>query len=178
MLGKYTAVTPQNAQAASRAALMALYEPPVSPQSNNITTGSAVVENLPAADETLHDGSTVVSRKWRLKGMRYLYSRGSRRIRQFTMTATGQVPSSEYQRITAWTWDAAFNDNLYRSGGYPRNLGLSEKVGTIPPEALGTSPYQMLPRPRYTRSIFTNRSYSGAPIVPAQPINPTRGQHS
>jgi hypothetical protein len=120
------------------------------------------------------DGAGVVNRQNRLNGMRFLYNRGAQTTPWFRMKATGQVERSKFQPTLCSTWFAAFNDYLYRVG-YPRNLGLSEKVATIPPEALGITPSQMAPRPRFTRSIFTNRSYGTAPAIPAKP---TQGMHS
>jgi len=161
----------------SIAAYQPYYAPPVAPVTNYIQTRSAQHMTVPAAFTGATHGNAVVSKKNRIKGMRFLYSRGGKRIRQFRMKATGQVESSTFQPVTAWTWSGAFNDQLFCCG-YPRNLGLSEKVATIPPQALGTAPSQMLPRPQITRSIFTNRSFSTVKGLPAKGILPTQGAHS
>lgn len=161
----------------SVAAYQPMYAPPVAPEQNFIQTRSSQHVTMPAAYSGATSGNAVVSKKSRVKGMRFLYSRGGKRIRQFRMRATGQVESSTFQPVTAWTWSGAFNDQLFCCG-YPRNLGLSEKVATIPPQALGTTPSQMLPRPQITRSIFTNRSFSTVKGLPAQGILPTQGAHS
>lgn len=161
----------------SIAAYQPYYAPPVAPATNFIQTRSAQHMSVPAAVSSFRSGNAVVSKKSRIKGMRFLYSRGSKKLRQFRMRATGQVESSTFQPLTAWTWSGAFNDQLFCCG-YPRNLGLSEKVATIPPQALGTTPSQMLPRPQITRSIFTNRSFSTVKGLPAKGILPTQGAHS
>lgn len=174
--GQYS--SPVNSFGYSVRAYQPYYEPPTSPQSNNITTGSALPMYVPDAHSTPNMGSSVVNRKYRSIGQRFLFSMGGRRIRQFLMTATGAVASSTFQPYTAHTWFGTFNDALYQAGYPGRNLGISEKVPTINPAALGTAPWQQLPRPQYTRSIFTNRSFSVKPGLPAIPQAPTSGQHS
>lgn len=165
---------PYSSLGRSVAAYMPNYAPPVSPQSQNIGGSPPWMTELPPASSSPRDGAGVVNRSNLLKGFRFLYNRGAQTTPWFRMRATGQVERSAFQPTLDSTWFAAFYDNLYRVG-YPRNLGLSVKVATIPPEALGTSPSQMAPRPRYTRSIFTNRNYGTAPAIPAKP---TQGQHS
>jgi hypothetical protein len=150
------------------------FAPALYPQSHYIQGSPAWMSHVDVASTSPRDGAGVVIRRPRLNGFRFLYNRGSQTTPWFRMRATGQVEKSAFQPTTASTWFAAFYDGLYQAG-YPRNLGLSEKVASIPPEALGTSPSQMAPRPRYTRSIFTNRSYGTAPAIPAKP---TQGMHS
>jgi hypothetical protein len=108
--------------------------------------------------------------------MRFLYSRGSQVITQFQMRATGQVQSSRFQPKIASTWFACFNDALYQAGYPGINLGIAEKVPTIPPAALGSAPWQMQAPPRFTRNIYTRRNY-GTPNNPiaAKGIIPTNG---
>lgn len=157
----------------SIAAYMPYYPPPTTPQSQMIGGSPPWMSNLDPA--SLHTRpNTVVTRKNRLNGFRFLYNRGAQTVPWFRSKATGQVESTMFQPTLDSTFFAAFYDQLFRCG-YPRNLGLSEKVASIPPEALGTTPSQMAPRPRYTRSIFTNRSYGTAPALPAKP---TQGMHS
>ena len=161
----------------SIAAYQPYYAPPVVPVTNVIHTGiSQAVNNIPAT-EGVTNGAATVSSRFRSLGMRYLYSRGGQRKKWFSMKATGQVESTAFQPNLAWTWDGCFNDAIFQAG-YPRNLGLSEKVPTIPPQALGTTPSQMLPRPQFTRSIFVNRTFATVKGVPAQPVTPTQGAHS
>ncbi len=162
---------------ASIAAYQPYYAPPVAPQTNFIQTRSSQHMSVPAAQSGVTTGNMAVSHKNRIRGMRFLFSRGSKKIKQFRMRSTGQVEVSTFQPVTAWTWCGSFNDALFQAG-YPRNLGLSEKVATIPPQALGTSTSQMLPRPQITRSIFTNRSFSTVKGLPAKGILPTQGAHS
>lgn len=162
---------------ASVAAYQPYYAPPVAPQANYIQTRSSQHMSVPAAMTGVTVGNMAVSHRNRIKGMRFLFSRGSKTIRQFRMRATGQVESSRFQPVTSWTWSGSFNDALF-AAGYPRNLGLSEKVASIPPQALGTSTSQMLPRPQITRSIFTNRAFSTVKGLPAKGILPTQGAHS
>lgn len=163
---------------ASIAAYQPVYAPPVVPQQNVIQTGLSAWMNNPPAHLGLTNGAATVSSRPRTLGIRYLYARGAHAMTWFRMVATGQVESSKFQGRSAWTWDGSFNDSIYQAG-YPRNLGLSEKVPTIPPAALGIQPTQMLPRPRFTRSVYTNRSFSTVKGVPAQGvIPPTQGAHS
>lgn len=170
-----TAPPPFSSLGRSVTSYMPEYPPPLVPQSQMIGGSPAWMGVVNVAAKTPRDGAGVVTRGNRLNGMRFLYNRGAQTAPWFRMRATGQVERSAFQPTLASTFFDAFNDNLFRSGGYPRNLGLSEKVASIPPEALGTSPSQMAPRPRYTRSIFTNRSYGTAPAIPARP---TQGMHS
>lgn len=144
------------------------YAPPVAPIGQNIRGSSPLNAMMQPAHESRADMAAVVNHRPRMKGLRYLYSMGSRTIRQFLMTATGAVPSSSFQPYTAHAWHANFNDAIYQAGYPGRNLGLSEKVPTIPKPALGVDISQMTPRPRYTRTIFTNRNYGGRPSLPAQ----------
>lgn len=173
MAGRYT--PPWSSYQYSVNAYQPIYEPPTSPQSNNIQGSSPMFRESPVAGVAPAQGAAVVRGDFRRLGMRYLYSRGARVLRQFVMTATGQVPSSQFQNKTAWTWDASFNDALFQAGYPGRNLGISEKVPTIPPAALGTQRDQMMPAPRFTRTIFTNRSYGPRPGLPAIPTNGQRG---
>lgn len=148
------------------------YAPPTFPQTNYVNGGGPLQSvNPPIMSRGLAQGnSAVVNRRNRMNGMDFLYSRGAQLKKWFKMVATGQVESSSFQPILDSTWYADFNGALY-AAGYPRNLGWSEKVPTIPPEALGISPSQMAPRPQYTRNIYTRRSFSTAPSIPAKPYN-------
>lgn len=114
--------------------------------------------------------SGVVWRGNRMKGDRELYSRGAQRNSMPRMMATGQVERSRYQPYMAWTWTGSFNDDLYRSGGYPQNLGLTFKAPSVP-DGVATNPAwgRMRPAPQITRSIFTRRRFSGAASVAAVP---------
>lgn len=162
----------------SIAAYQPYYEGPTSPQTQFIQTGAAQHMAMPAAQSGVTTGNMAVSHANRIKGVRFLYQRGARAIAGiFHMVATGQVESTKFQPMSGWTWCGAFNDQLY-AVGYPRNLGLSVKVASIPPQALGTTPSQMLPRPQITRSIFTNRVFSTVKGLPAKGILPTSGMHS
>lgn len=114
--------------------------------------------------------SGVVSSANRMKGDRELYSRGVQRNSLMEMIATGQVQRSRYQPLSGWTWSGSFNDELYRSGGYPQNLGLTFKAPSIPDGVATTAAWgRMRSAPRITRTIFTRRRFSGAPSVPAVP---------
>ena len=165
---------PMGSLGRSVTAYMPDYAPPVVFQSQMIGGSPAWMSHVDPASTSPRDGAGVVDRHNRLNGFRFLYNRGCQTTPWFRSKATGQVECSKFQPTLCSTFFDAFYDGLYRVG-YPRNLGLSEKVATIPPEALGTSPSQMQPRPRYTRSIFTNRSYGTAPAIPAVP---TQGRHS
>lgn len=152
------------------------YAAPVFPQTNYITGGYAGFDTNPPAHSSPLTQAPVVDRHNRIRGMRFLYSRGSQVHTQFQMRATGQVQSSRFQPKIASTWFACFNDALYQAGYPGTNLGISEKVPTIPPQALGTAPWQMAAAPQWRRNIFTNRNY-GTPNKPiaAKGIIPTNG---
>ncbi len=158
------------------ASFQPFYEPDVTPLGSEAINPSPLFQNLPSQVSVAQDRSTVVSRKPRTIGQRFLYSRGGKRIRQFVMMATGRVQSSTFQPTTAHTWISTFNDQIFQAGYPGRNLGISEKVPSINPQALGTQAFQQQPAPRYTRSIFTNRSFSTP--LPGKPAIPTNGQHS
>jgi hypothetical protein len=150
------------------------YAAPVFPQTNYIAGGFSGFATNPPAHSAPRTMAAIVNRRNRIKGMRFLYSHGLQTKRIFPMRATGQVESSRFQRQTNITAFGAFNDALYQ-GGYPgTNLGISEKVPTIPPAALGTAPWQMTPPPRYARNVFTSRNY-GTPNkgIAAKGIVPT-----
>jgi len=146
--------------------------PPTFPQTNYINGSSPLATVNPPVYTlaTTPNGSATVSSKFRTAGMDYLYSRGAQVKKWFKMVATGQVESTSFQPITDSTWFNMFNGTLY-AAGYPRNLGWSEKVPTIPPKALGISPTQMAARPQITRNVFTRRSFATAPSIPAKPYN-------
>lgn len=165
---------PSSSLGKSIAAYMPDYPAPVVLQSQMIGGSPPWMSHVDVAAKSPRDGAGVVNRRNRTRGMRFLYRQLAYTTPWFRMKATGQVERSKFQPTTQTTYFDAFNDALFQAG-YPRNLGLSEKVASIPPEALGTSPSQMQPRPRYTRSIFTNRSFGTAPAVPAEP---TQGAHS
>jgi len=151
-----------------------VYAAPVFPQTNYIAGGYAGFANNPPARSAPNTMAPVVNRRNRLKGMRFLYSHGLQVHRQFRMRATGQVESSRFQPQVNVTAFAPFNDALYQAGYPGTNLGISEKVPTIPPEALGTAPWQMAPAPQWTRNIFTTRNY-GTPnkAIAAKGVIPT-----
>ena len=88
----------------SVAAYQPYYAPPVTPQANYIQTRSAQHVTVPAAHSGATSGNAVVSKKNRIKGMRFLFSRGSKKIKPFRMKATGQVESTVFQPVSAWTW--------------------------------------------------------------------------
>lgn len=170
MIRSHNSVPPMSSLGRSIAAYQPYHAPPTFPQTNYINTASPVQSMNPPMMSMGHDGSAVVSSRFRTAGMSFLYSRGARFKKWFSMLATGQVESTKFQPLEAYTWFNMFNDQLY-CAGYPRNLGWSEKVPTIPKEALGHSPSQMMPRPQFKRNIYTRRSFSTAPSVPARPMN-------
>jgi hypothetical protein len=147
------------------------YAPPTFPQTNYVRGGGPLQSvNPPMYSMGNGPGTAVVNRRNRMNGMDFLYSRGAQLKKWFKMVATGQVESSAFQPILDSTFYADFNGALY-AAGYPRNLGWSEKVPTIPPEALGITPSQMAPRPQFTRNIYTRRSFTTAPSIPAVSYN-------
>lgn len=149
------------------------YPPPVYPLETIVQGGYAGASSnaISFVDERTDKGIVPASfNRW---GERFRYSFGGVINRVFKMRATGQVESSQVQPITNMPNVSQFNDYLYRAAkGYPRNLGLSEKVPTLPPEALGNNPWgQMRPRTRITRNVFTNRNYATVNQVAAKPTN-------
>lgn len=144
--------------------------PPTFPQTNYIHGSSPLETMNPPVSSRGNTGSAVVNSKFRTAGMSYLYSCGAQFKKWFKMTATGQVESTKFQPLLASTAFFMGNGTLY-AAGYPRNLGWSEKVPTIPKEALGITGSQMASAPRMTRNIYTRRSFATAPSIPAVPYN-------
>jgi len=149
------------------------YAPPVTPQTNYIHGESAALqEGIPAQQIDQH--TTLVNRMPRMLGIRNLYSRGGQIKPWFRMIATGAVESTKFQPVLSYTWDGEFYDAIYQAG-YPRNLGYTFKVPTIPAPALQDDRWRMRPAPRFTRSIFARRANtSGVRPVPAQGVLPPR----
>lgn len=170
MRGSRNTIPPYSSLGKSVEAYQPYYAPPTFPQTNYIHGSSPLAKMNPPVTDYGSRGAAIVNRKPRMNGMEFLYQYGGRAKKWFQMVSTGQVQSTAFQTITAGTVFAAFNDALYQAG-YPRNLGWSEKVPTIPPEALGTTPSQMAPRPQWKRNIYTRRSFSTAPSIPAVPYN-------
>lgn len=144
------------------------YPPPVFPEGMEKNTYAGFTSNPPASSSPI-DRAPVVRRNNLRWGERYRYTHGNVINRVFRMIRTGGVESSQFQTATNMPSFSPFNDFLYRAGGYPRNLGLSEKVPTLPKAALGDEVPQMGPTPRFTATIFTRRAYSSAPSIPAKP---------
>lgn len=144
------------------------YSPPVAPQSDFINGGSAAAVNIAEyRHQMISQHDRLVNRMPRMLGIRWLYSRGGQIKPWFRMVGTGTVESTKFQPVLSYTWDGEFNDAIYQAG-YPRNLGFTFKVDTIPPWALGTSPWQMRPAPQIRRPIFSRRAYtSGVRGLPA-----------
>lgn len=147
------------------------FPPPVYPIQETVRNSpvSGATVALSQVDERTDKG--IVNSKWNRWGDRSRFTIGGVMNRVFHMRATGQVESTMAQPITNMPRIAQFNDYLYRAAkGYPRNLGLSEKVPTLPVEALGQNPWgQMSPRTQFTRNIFTTRNYSNVKQTPAKP---------
>jgi hypothetical protein len=147
------------------------YPPPVYPIGElvrNTPIGNGVVASS-VVDERTDKG--IVNSGFNRWGERTRYTLGGIINRVFHMRATGQVESSMVQPITNMPAVVQMNDFLYRAAkGYPRNLGLSEKVPTLPPQALGNNPWgQMNARTQITRNVFTNRNYNTVKQVAAKP---------
>lgn len=168
-------IVPMNVAVGSRArsiqANYPFYPAPVYPVETEVKGGFAGFSHVSTdvVDERTDKG--IVNRALNRWGDRVRYTYGAVRNTMFHMRATGQVESTEFQPYLSYPLNSTHNDWLYRAAkGYPQNLGLSEKVPTIPAEALGNNPWgQMTGTPRFTRSVFTRRSFVGAPSVPAQP---------
>lgn len=168
-------IPPYSSLGRSIAANLPYNAPPTFPQTNYIQGNHQLVAvnrfpNTYLGMAGVNGFAGIVNSKNRTYGMSWLYSRGAQVKKWFRMISTGTVESTEFQPITSFTEFNMFNGNLYRCG-YPRNLGWSEKVPTIPPAALGTAPWQMAPAPQWKRNIYTKRSFSTAPSIPAKPQN-------
>lgn len=147
------------------------YPPPVYPVGQFVRGGYAGATQVAvsAVDERTDKG--IVNSKFNRWGERNRYTLGGVINKVFRMIATGQVQSSQANTITNMPNLVQQNDFLYRAAkGYPRNLGLSEKVPTLPQEALGNNPWgTMQPPPRFARNIFTRRNYANIQQVAAKP---------
>lgn len=159
---------------ASIAAYTPNYAPPVVSESllepANLRGSSPFATVNPPLNTRCDNNSGVVTGRFRRFGMRYMYSRGTQRNSTMRMVATGQVERTRFQPYLGWTWNASFNDGLYRAGGYPQNLGLSFKAPTIPDGVATSAAWgRMRPAPQFTRTVFTRRRYSGAGAIPAKP---------
>lgn len=170
MRGNMGSVPPFSSLGRSIEAYQPYAAPPTFPQTNYIQGSSPLATVNPPLVSNGHTGAATVNSRFSNQGMGFLYSRGAQVKKWFKMIRTGGVESTSFQPVLSSTWFSMFNGTLYRAG-YPRNLGWSEKVPTIPPQALGTSPSQMLPTPRMTRNVFTRRSFTTAPSIPAEPKN-------
>ena|ERR1700744_5939067 len=142
------------------------YAPPVDPQTHFIKGGAAQYQaTIPNQRINQHD--RLVNRYPRMLGVRWLYSRGGQIKPWFRTIATGAVESTKFQPILSWSWSGEFNDAIYEAG-YPRNLGYTFKVPSIPTQAMAAPRERMLAAPRFTRSIFARRAYtSGVKPIPA-----------
>lgn len=146
------------------------YPPPVWPEGLERGGYSGFGNNAQGyLDERTDKG--IVHSGFMRQGERTRYTFGGVIMKVFRMLATGQVESSRANPVLNFPHVAMQNDWLYRAAkGYPRNLGLSEKVPTLPDGALnGTNSGTMQPRPQFRRNVFTHRNFSTAPSVPAQP---------
>ncbi len=158
------------------AAYQPYYSPPTIPQTSVERGGASVFADM-RPYEYWDQHSIPANRAPLTLGMRFMFGRIARKLKTFLMVATGRVESTAYQpRQVHEFGNTGQNDAIYLVG-FPRNLGLSFKVPTIPKQALGTHPNQMLPRPQIKRSVYVNRRpfNSGVPGVPA---TPTMGRHS
>ena len=149
------------------------YPPPLYPE--GLERGGYSYTNNPpySVDERSNGGipQGVVSARWMRQGEHNKFTWGGLLMSVFRMRATGQVESSQANPVLNFPHLVQQNDWLYRAAkGYPRNLGLSEKVPTLPDQALnGTNAGTMRPRPQFRRNIFTSRNYGPPPAIPAQP---------
>jgi len=147
------------------------YPPPVYPIGQDVRGGYDGPSTVAPShlDATSYAG--IVNNRFNRWGERNRFTFGGVLRRVFKMRATGQVESSQVQPISNMPAIVQQNDFLYRAAkGYPRNLGLSEKVPTLPTEALGNNPWgAMGPRTQFTRNIFTSRNYANINSIPAKP---------
>lgn len=144
------------------------YPPPTVPVGAVERGGYSGFGTVPGSyvDERTDKG--VVSARWNRAGEVDRYTHGGVIQRVMRMIATGQVEQSQAQTIQSFPSFYSLNGWLYRAAtGYPRNLGLSEKVPTLPNEVLNPQ-VRMQPAPRITRNVFTRRRYTTAPSVPAE----------
>jgi len=162
-------VPPFSSLGRSIAATAPAFPAPIYNQDQIIRGGFAGAQNLVIPPSVVGSGAPVVSRKPRLKGLRFLYAHGAQRQTWFRMIATGQCESSKFQPYLTSLFDASFNDT-WHTGGYPRNNGWSVKVASVPNALVnGGSQPIMQPAPNQRRVIFTRRAYNTMPAVPAKP---------
>jgi hypothetical protein len=170
--------TPQvQAATSSRAraieAYYPFYPPPVYPEESDVKGGASGYSTRPSSTVDERTDKGIVDRHNNRWGDVTRYTWGGVLHKVFHMRATGQVESSVVQQVTNMPLQAQFNMWLYRAAkGYPRNMGLSEKVPTLPVGALGNNPWgQMQPRTQITQNVFTRRNYANNRSVPAQPMS-------
>lgn len=158
-------------QARAIEAYYPFYPPPVIDEGQTMRTGYAGAghQTMSYVDERTDKG--IVNRKNLRWGEINRYTFGAVFRKVFKMEATGQVASSAFQPFSNMPAIVQQNMFLYRAAkGYPMNLGLSEKVPTLPQIALGNNPNgAMEARPQFTRNIFTRRSFATAKVIPAKP---------
>jgi len=160
----------------SVAAYMPYYAPPISPQRQVVQNRDTPLMTPGLPGQQVDQHTTLVNREPRLMGIRWLYSRGGQIKPWFRMIATGAVERTKFQPVLAYQWSGEFNDAIYQAG-WPRNLGYTFKVDTIPQQALATQREQMMPRPWIRKPYFARRAYtSGIKGVPVQATNPPRYQ--
>lgn len=113
-----------------------MYAPPVEPGGHIIHTSTPLRSRLSVAAATIRTRAAVVSRRPRMLGINFLYSHGGWNSGAtlkppFSGPGSGFVQSSAFQPTTVRLVAASFNNALY-GVGYPRNLGFSFKVPTLP----------------------------------------------
>lgn len=145
--------------------------PPTFPQTNYIMGSSPMLSSVTPGTGLGHTGDMKVNSAFRTAGMSFMYRHGAQAKKWFREIMTGGVESTKFQPVTSGTEFHMGNGELY-AAGFPRNLGWSEKVPTIDPRALGIDVQsQMAPAPRMTRNVYTRRSFTTAPSIPAVPMN-------
>lgn len=165
-------------QEKSIAALYPTYAPPEAETliASNIHGSSPMWDALPPVMTPIGNYAGVVKSAFRMNGMRTLYAYSKRTKDWFKMIATGQVESTSFQPQTDHQFgETGFNDELYRVGGHPQNLGLTFKAPSVPDAIAQTAAWgRMRPAPRIVATIFTKRPHGVAKSLPAQSTNPFR----
>lgn len=141
-------------------------EAPVEPAYYKSLSPSPISAHMAVPSEAVGRNGAVVMRGQRKAGMRYLWSRGSRR-QPISPLGTGPdigiaTWDSAFQQDQVSLHDAGFNDALFEAGYPGFNLGLSFKVPVSEKQSSGGPGYGMRMRSPIVRVTIVPASRSVA----------------